>query len=468
MHQAERRATRGVPALVVGAPSSGTGKTTVALGLVAALRARGLVVGACKVGPDYLDTGYHATASGRPAANLDLWMSGEDGVRAAFGRAARGADVVVVEGVMGLFDGHRDGSPSSTADVARVLGAPVVLVLDASKSAASLGALALGFSTFDERVQLVGVIANRFRAGRERGPVERGLARAAVPALGWLPSAGDIALPERHLGLVLAEEDRARTERALASLGELVEAHVDVEALLRLASSAVAASDPPAAAAPRARIAVARDDAFAFYYEGSLAALEAAGAELVAFSPLRDAAPPDVDGLYLGGGYPELHAEALAANASMREAVRAAVLGGMPTYAECGGMMYLGEELMDAGGRAWPMAGALPLRTHMHERVQAVGYREGVLRADGVLGRAEERVRAHEFRYSTVERTGDSSAAYDVVDVRGESVAEGFASATLLASYLHLDLGGAPGLAGRFVDSCVAARAVTTTERRPA
>lgn len=462
-----------VPTIVIGASRSGEGKTTLALGLVAALRARGLTVGACKVGPDYLDAGHLTLAAGRPARNLDLWMCGEAGVREAFGKAAADADAVVVEGVMGLHDGRADGSPSSTVDVAHALGAPVLLALDASGASASLGAIGSGLAGFDPRVRVLGAVLGRFRTGRVRDPVARAFERAEIPVLGWLPPDPRAALPSRHLGLILAEEDRERTSAAIAAAAEIVEAHVDLDAVLAATGPGVRIDDAVDDRAPRAadpvRIGVARDEAFAFYYADNLEALEAAGGAIVPFSPLRDAAPPaDLDGLYLGGGYPELHAETLERNATMRAAVRAAVLGGLPTFAECGGMLYLGESLTGGDGRPRDMAGALPIRARMGERLAAVGYRETELLADCPLGRAGQTLRGHEFRYSHVERTGEAPAG---VTLQGR--ADGAATPTLFASYLHVHFAGNPRLARRFVETCRSARAErppepARCERRPA
>jgi len=448
----------------------------VTLGLASALQRRGMSVSVAKVGPDYLDTGWHQLASGGRARNLDVWTMGEDGVRAAYGTMARDADIVLVEGVMGLYDGDRAGAAEcSTADVARLLDAPVVLVVDALRAAASLAALALGFATFDPRVQVAGVVLNRFGEHRDRRAVQAAFERTGLPVLGWLPPDEAAALPSRHLGLVQAEEDRDAGLAAIERLGELVEAHCDVDALLALASSAPALPDAaPTWAALAAgaggagsnagvvpRIAVARDDAFAFYYADNLEALRDLGAEVVEFSPLADNALPEgVDGIYLGGGYPELFAGTLSDNASMRAAIADACSAGVPLYAECGGMLYLLESLADETGREFPMAGVLPARGRMAGRLQRLGYAEATLAASGVLGEAGTVVRGHEFRYSACEPDAGADPAWMI---GGEP--RGFSAGSVTASYLHLNFAGCPSVAAAFVESCRerAARRVDTT-----
>ncbi len=491
-----------MPRIVVAAPRSGEGKTTVALGIMAALRRRGLRVQGYKVGPDYLDTGYQQYAAGPAGRNLDLFMMGEDAVLEAV--AGADADVAVIEGVMGLFDGHRDGvTPTSTADVAARLRAPVVLVLDASRMAASAGAVALGFKSFDPAVDVAGVLLNRWNPSRSRVAVEAALARAGVPVLGYLPVAGDLELPSRHLGLVVADELGAEVAQVMDRLGEWVEEHADVDRLLALARSAPATPARPGAATaaedagssgsgaagaaappvpapvatPGPRIAVAWDAAFAFYYADNLALLRERGAELVFFSPLEAAELPVCDGLYLGGGYPELHAAGLSANEPLRRDVAAAIARGLPTYAECGGLLYLCESLTDLDGHSWPLVGAVPGRAAMHERLQGMGYREGVLAADSLLGPAGTTVRGHEFHYSTCEidrsgsagRTDSPSANCTDSTAAGrggcighpaylvDGAPEGYAAGDLFASYVHLHFAGYPALLDHWLERCRAA-----------
>jgi cobyrinic acid a,c-diamide synthase len=460
---AARTGGAGVPRVVIAAPRSGEGKTTVALGLMAALRGRGLRVQGFKVGPDYLDTGYQRYAADAGGRNLDLFMMGEEAVRAAV--ADTGADVAVIEGVMGLFDGHRDGvTPTSTADVAKRVQAPVVLVLDAAHLAASAGALALGFRTYDPEVDVAGVILNRWNPGRSVTAVEAALGRAGVEVLGYLPTADDAALPSRHLGLVVADELGAEVAKVMDRLGEHVEQHIDVARVLGIAAEAPAlpatsaagpsgadrsgaSAAPPAGAGPR--IAIAWDHAFAFYYADNLDLLRAHGAELVPFSPLAAAALPVCDGLYLGGGYPELHAAGLSANVPLRRELAAAIADGLPVYAECGGLLYLCEALEDLDGRTWPLVGAVPGRAAMHERLQGMGYRAAALFGDGLLGPAGAVVRGHEFHYSTCELDNAGRAAYLV-----DGTPEGYAAGDLFASYVHLHFAGYPERLEHWLERC--------------
>ena len=453
MSAAGRAAVVTVPRVVVAAPRSGEGKTTVALGLMAALRHRGLRVQGYKVGPDYLDTGYQRYAAGVPGRNLDLYMMGDDAVQAAL--AGSDADVAVVEGVMGLFDGHRDGvTPTSTAEVAKRLAAPVVLVIDAAHLSASVGAIALGFRTFDPELNVAGVILNRWSPRRSKDAVEAALSAVGVEVLGYVPTAGDVALPSRHLGLVVADELSVEASAVMDRLGEHMEQHVDIDRMLAIARGAPEAPAPPAAhaAGPAGavpRIAVAWDDAFAFYYADNLALLRAHGAKLVFFSPLEAAELPVCDGLYLGGGYPELHAEGLSANVALRRRLVAALAAGLPTYAECGGLLYLCESLTDLDGRTWPLIGSIPGRAAMHDRLQGMGYRDARLFSDSLLGPAGTAARGHEFHYSSCEVDNVRHAAYLV-----DGAPEGYAAGDLFASYVHLHFAGYPALLEHWLERC--------------
>jgi cobyrinic acid a,c-diamide synthase len=449
-----RAARASVPRLVIGAPRSGEGKTTVALGLMAALRRRGLDVQGYKVGPDYLDTGYQRYAAGRPGCNLDLFMMGAPAVRHALAGAP--ADIAVIEGVMGLFDGHRDGrTPASTADVARLLGAPVVLVIDASRLAASAGAIALGFATYDPRVRVAGVVLNCWNPTRSTNAVAASLERAGVEVLGYLPAGDDLELPSRHLGLVVADELSHEVEAVMERLAAHLEEHLDVERLLAIAAQAeaigaeAAPAAQPASQGPGPRVAVAWDEAFAFYYAANLALLRERGAELVFFSPLTAAELPPCDGLYLGGGYPELHAAALSANAALRRSLAAAISGGLPTYAECGGLLYLCDSLVDLEGKEWPLVGAVPGRGAMHGRLQGMGYREARLAGDCLLGEAGAVVRGHEFHYSSCLLGDPARAAYAL-----DGSPHGYAAGDLFASYIHLHFAGHPELLEHWLGRC--------------
>lgn len=441
--------------IVIAASRSGEGKTTVTVGLARALRDRGLRVATAKVGPDYLDTGWHQGATGVPARNLDIWMMGETGVRNAFDAASKDVDMVVIEGVMGLFDGHRlDPDATSTAAVARLLDAPVLLALDASRSATTLAAVAAGLARFDERLAVRGAVLNRFRESRERSAMLAAFERAAVPVLGWMPTDDTVAIESRHLGLTLASESDD-AESVVERAARLVSRWVDVDAVIEMARSA---SELPAVeprkwhkdGAGRPVIAVARDDAFAFYYPDNLEALERAGAQLVMFSPLSDATLPEgVSGVYLGGGYPELHAANLSGNASMLTAISRAADEGMPVFAECGGMLYLLESLTCANGVAHPMAGVLPAKAMMGGSLRRVGYVDAALASDCPLGGAGTRVHGHEFRYSECTPPHGDVPAFEI-----DGAGHGFVSGSVVASYVHLNFAGCPHVADAFVESC--------------
>lgn len=450
-----------IPRLVIAGTSSGVGKTTVAAAVIAALRARGLRVQAFKAGPDYIDPSHLGRAAGSPARNLDSWMLPPAALREVFHRAAAGADIAVVEGVMGLFDGRTGGGEAgSTAEIAKLLAAPVVVVLDIAKAGRSVAATALGFREFDRALRLAGFVLNR--AG-SRAHAE--LAASAVeqatglPVLGALHRDAAIAVEERHLGLVPEAEDPRGTERD-AHLAAAGEAGLDLDALLALARGAPPLEEPAASvfpATPRplvARLAVARDRAFSFYYPENLDLLEACGLELVPFSPLGGSALPDgVDGLYLGGGFPELYAAELAGNGSMVESIRAAVAAGMPVLAECGGLMYLSQAIVDQDGRRHAMVGAVPGSCIMEDRRVRLGYVTVRARARSLLLRPGEEVRGHEFHWSRLDTPPEEASAAFLVPGPPERL-EGFALSNLLASYVHFHFAAHPRMAERFVRAC--------------
>lgn len=442
------------PRLVVAGTHSGAGKTTIATGLMAALRARGVVVGAGKVGPDFIDPGYHALATGRPGRNLDPWMCGPELIGPLAGRAADGTDVLVVEGVMGLFDGAADGSPSSSADVAAALDAPVVLVVDCSSQAASVAALVHGFATFDPRIQLAGVVLNRLASDSHEAMVRRAIGAMPhpVPVVGALRRDERLAWRDRHLGLVPVAEHPDEVAAALEALAELIADCCDLDQVLALARSAapleVGAVPLPRRVGP-ARVAVAGGPAFTFQYPDNLEALEAAGAEIVPFDPLVDPAlPDDVDGLVVGGGFPEVMAAGLSTNEPLRRDVAARVAGGLVTWAECGGLLWLARSL-----DGHPMVGALAVTSAMTERL-TLGYRTVRQQVASPLGPAGTELRGHEFHYTD---TTPAGSALELTGRTGTTLA-GFASGTLLASYLHVHLAGQPALAEAFVAAAGARR----------
>lgn len=460
-----------IPRLVLAAPGTGQGKTTVAAALMRLLRDRGLRVAPFKAGPDYVDPSHHRAAAGRASRNLDGWLLPPDTLRALFRRAVTGdreADVAVVEGMMGLFDGRSATSDEgSTARTAKLLAAPVVLVLDAWTMARSAAAVVRGFHGFDPGLPLAGVVLNR-----AAGPGHFALCRDAivgetgVPVLGWLPADAALAVPERDLGLVLAGE----RPMDLDGLAERAAATLDVDALLAAARSAPplpGGPDPLPAPVVRGRavVAVARDAAFDFYYEDNLDLLRDLGAELRFFSPLADARLPEGAGaLYLGGGYPELHAARLAANGAMRAAVREFAAGGRPVYAECGGLMYLGEALVDAAGARHLMAGVVPGASVMRPR-PTLGYREVVALRDSPVARAGDAVRGHEFHYSVREAEA-GAAAYRRADGGGTEGVVAGPRGNVLASYLHLHFATEPRMAQRLV-SLAAGAGLASPARDP-
>jgi cobyrinic acid a,c-diamide synthase len=421
------------------------GKTTIATGLMAALRARGLTVASAKVGPDFIDPGYHALATGRPGRNLDAWMSGAGAVPGRAARAGAGADVLVVEGVMGLFDGAGDGTPSSTASVAALLGAPVVLVVDASAMSGSVAALVHGFSTYDDTVDVAGVVLNRVGSDGHEAMLRDALTPLGVPVLGVLRRDDGLVWRDRHLGLVPVVEQPAEAAAPLDRLTTTIARTVDLDAVLRVAQRA-AEVWADAVEVPRpvgsARIAVASGPAFSFVYPDNLEALAAAGAELVPFDPFDDPSLPDgVAGLYVGGGFPEVFADRLAANTRLLADVRAEVGRGLVTWAECGGLLWLTRSL---DGRA--LVGAIEADARMTDR-RTLGYRAVTVARANPVAPAGARLRGHEFHWSTVDPPG---SALDMGAGDG-SVRAGFASPTQFASYLHLHLGASPEVAERFV-----------------
>jgi cobyrinic acid a,c-diamide synthase len=441
-------------AILVAGTHSGVGKTTVALALMAALRQRGLAVQPFKVGPDFIDPGHHTVVCGRASRNLDTWMLSAEVVRRTFVEGARGADVAVVEGVMGLFDGKGPGDlRGSTADVARLLGLPVVLVVDAAGLAASVAALVKGFAEFDPGVRVAGVICNRVAGLRHYEYLEPAIRQhtRAVP-LGWLPRRPEWQIPERHLGLTTAE-DHAASPNCWEQLGATLAETVDLDRFLQLSKTA-AVEEPPVAwqqqrrnVTKSKRVAVARDAAFCFYYPENLELLADAGGEIVSFSPLSDRALPDgTELLYLGGGYPELHTAKLAANESLRESIVRFHRQGGTIYAECGGLMYCCRELVDKSGQCWPMLNLLPARVVMQDRRAALGYVGLRTTAPSPLGPLGTEARGHEFHYSRLEPLGPLTYAA-TLDTGRESRQDGLVAGNLYAGYAHLHFGSNPALA---------------------
>ncbi len=432
-----------VARLVVAAPSSGAGKTTVATGLMAALRMRGLTVSPHKVGPDYIDPGYHALATGRPGRNLDPVMVGEDLVAPLFLHGAAGADIAVVEGVMGLFDGRGATEHGSTAHVAHLLEAPVVLVVDASSQSRSVAALVHGFLTYDEDLDIAGVILNRVGSDRHEQVLREALERIA-PVLGVLRRDADVATPSRHLGLIPAAERTPEAVGTVERLGRVVAQGCDLDALLRIASTAGDLTaepwSPPITLAdgPRPVVALAGGAAFTFAYAGTTECLVAAGAEVVVVDPLRDEQLPErTAALVLPGGFPEVYAEQLTANRGFLDAVRGHLAAARPTYAECAGLLLLCTHLDGV-----EMIGHLQAQAQMTRRL-TLGYRTVVAHSASLVAPVGTMVVGHEFHRTTVEPRSGTRPAWQLED----GTFEGFADEDLVASYVHLHPAGVPSLA---------------------
>lgn len=440
---------------------SGVGKTTITLGLLAALRRRGLGVQPFKCGPDYIDPGHHALACGVPSRNLDTWMMGVDAVQVSYQRGVEGADVAVTEGVMGLFDGASStNTTGSTAHVCTLLDIPVVLVVNAKAMARSIAALVHGFATFEPELRIVGVIANRVGSERHAEILRESLKVANLPPLiGSIPTNERWSTEERHLGLLTASES-GRTDEWFDSLADGIETHLNLDKLLSLCR----AVRPSLSLQPRlglpakpagVRLGIARDEAFQFYYEDNLDLLRLCGVELVPFSPLHDSEiPPGLAGLYIGGGYPEVHAESLAANRTMREAVKSFADAGGHVYAECGGLMYLCESLCDQDGVVWDMCGVLPAVTKMEKRLRRLGYVEASALHDGLFGTTGVKVRGHEFHWSDIEhRSEQIEPMFGVKYTRSDKqVTSGIHYKNVFASYLHLHFGSNPAAVKCWVD----------------
>ncbi|WP_431045059.1 cobyrinate a,c-diamide synthase [Streptomyces sp. P1-3] len=475
-----------VPRLVIAAPASGSGKTTVATGLMAAFTEAGLAVSPHKVGPDYIDPGYHALATGRPGRNLDAYLCGPERIAPLFLHGAAGCDLALVEGVMGLYDGASGlGELASTAHVAKLLRAPVVLVVDASSQSRSVAALVHGFASWDPEVRLAGVILNKVGSDRHEALLRDALDGSGVPVLGALRRVQAVRAPSRHLGLVPVAERRADAVDSVAALAAQVRAGCDLEGLLALARSAPpltgAAWDPvaevrhadgghaegrrPEERQPKGQrtdgqrpeeqqpdgqrpvVAVAGGAAFTFSYAEHTELLTAAGAEVVGFDPLRDEKlPPGTGGLVIGGGFPEVYGPELSANEPLRAAVARLAASGAPIAAECAGLLYLARSL-DGN----PMCGVLPARARMTERL-TLGYREGVALTDNALAAAGTRARGHEFHRTTVEPGAGAEPAWGLV--HPERRVEGFVQGSVHASYLHVHWAATPATAARFAAAC--------------
>jgi cobyrinic acid a,c-diamide synthase len=438
-----------IPRIVVAGTHSGVGKTTVASGLMAALSSEGFRVVPFKVGPDFIDPSYHTLAAGRPGRNLDAFLSGPDLIGPLFSHGAQGADIAVIEGVMGLFDGKGGGDLASTAHVARLLQAPIVLVVDARAMARSVAAVVHGYTTFDPKSRVAGVVLNRVGSRVHETMLRDAVKPLGIPVLGVLRHDDDIQMPDRHLGLVPVAERREEAARSLDALGKVISRSLNLDSIVRLARSAGSLeAEPWSPESPDldrsegVRVAVATGPSFSFLYRENLELLEGAGAEVVIFDPTTEEdLPVGTDALYLGGGFPETYAEILSTNGRMRESVRAFAAGGCPVVAECGGLLYLVREL---DGHL--MCGVLDARAIMTDRL-TLGYREARALADSPLAERGANVRGHEFHYTAIETDGEARPAWDLIG-RGQ---EGFVAGGVHASYLHTHWAATPELPRRLV-----------------
>jgi len=459
--------------IVIAGTHSGCGKTTITLGLMTALKKRGLKVQPFKAGPDFIDAGLHRMVTGRPSRNLDLWMCGEEYVRDCFYRYSQDADMAIIEGVMGMYDGEY-----STARLAGLLNLPVILVVDAYGMAESAGAIVRGFVSYspihpftDSPIQIAGVVFNRVASENHFRRLKDSIQDVTV--LGYLPRNLDFEIPHRHLGLIVAEENPISQEN-LERLGDVVLQHIDIDLLVQASESSGWSNDGSGIPSSKLKtqnskppkIAVAYDRAFCFYYEDNLDLLKDAGAEIITFSPLSDSViPADADAVYIGGGYPELYAGELSGNISMLKSFGEWADSKRPIYAECGGLMYLSRGIYDPDGNFFPMAGIFSFETRMKKERAHLGYREILLKEDCILGRKGERLRGHEFHYSEmVDNSYESGVmSYELKNEKKprplncysllhDSRDEGYVFKNTLASYVHVHFGSNPCIAQSFVN----------------
>jgi len=438
------------PSFIISGTSSGSGKTTVALGLMAAFRKKGLAVQPFKCGPDFIDPGLHQLITGTVSRNLDLWMSGEQFTRSSFYHNSRNADLAIVEGVMGMFD----GGLSSSGSLSATLGIPGILVLDVRSMAESAAAIVKGFETIVPEAAPRGVILNRIASDRHLQLVSDAIRKhCRAEVLGYLPRSLEFEIPGRHLGLLTGDE-APLSPQAVRLLADTVAEHIDLDKILSLCRNVPAVDDNilPMAPDKLCRIGVARDKAFCFYYEDNFDLLRAAGAELVFFSPLTDARPPDnLDGIYLGGGYPELYARQLNENRTMRLAIAEWIENDGPVYAECGGFMYLTEGIVDHEGSFRQMVGAFPGRARMQEKRASLGYREVQTESPCCFGPPGTILRGHEFHYSSIDPMPEHIARIYAVN---NGTREGYAYRKVLGGYMHLHFGYSPQVVKEFVNFC--------------
>jgi cobyrinic acid a,c-diamide synthase len=448
---------------VIAGTGSGVGKTTMTIGLMAAFKRRGKIVQGFKCGPDYIDPTYHTAVTGRPSRNLDTWMLSHDTMREIYLRGSEGSDISVIEGVMGLYDGKDPlSNTGSTAEIATLLDAPVILIVNVQSMARSAAAVVLGYQKLDERVRIAGVIVNKCGSQGHYKIVKAAIEQeCGVPVVGWLGRDDQLDIPERHLGLVPAIE-RGELNPLFEHAANLVESGVDLDAIMALAEGAPDLTWPDTRLFTEAKqetgpaIAVARDAAFNFYYPENLDLLEQKGAKIVYFSPLSgQKVPLEADGLYIGGGFPEEFAADLASHEEAKEDLKERVSGGLPVFAECGGYMYLTRSITDRAGKTHSMAGLIPAKVKMQSKLAALGYREAKALTDCLLMEEGEVVRGHEFHYSSLTKDDENYPhVYETKGLRGAG-REGYCLGNLMAGYTHVHFASNPKVVDRFIARCM-------------
>ena len=452
--------------LVIAGTHSGSGKTTVSIGIMSALRKRGFSIQPFKVGPDFIDPGYHAQACGIPSRNLDGWMLDKKYNLETFLHHSRGKEISIIEGVMGLYDGYGGKSEEgSTAQIAKWLNSPVILVVDAKSIARSVAALVYGFEKFDTQVKIAGVILNRVGSVKHYKWLKDAIAeRCKAKVIGYLPSDTSIKIPERHLGLVTSKENSLKRD-FIQRITDLIGHFVDLSQLLNIASPIRRKELSPSRGSESkinqnsthsVRIGVAYDEAFCFYYRDNFDLLQKFGAELICFSPLRDKClPKELDGIYLGGGYPELFARDLNSNQVMRREIKRFAADGGIIYAECGGLMYLGNTIKDFDNNGFEMVGVFPFTTRMEKKLTDLGYYTVEVLKDNILSKKGDVIKGHQFRYSSLENISPSiRSVYRIRKGANEVRREGFTRKNVLASYVHIHFGSNINFARQFIDSC--------------
>ncbi|PJZ79090.1 cobyrinate a,c-diamide synthase [Leptospira neocaledonica] len=448
-----------IPRILISGTGSGTGKTTFTIALTKALQAKGLKVSVFKCGPDYLDPGYHSFVTGKNCQNLDGWLMGKESVISSFVGASQGSDISIIEGVMGLFDGHSPNSDAgSTAEIAKWLQVPTIVSIDASGMAATFSAIASGIKNYDPQVPIQGFFANFLGSKSHLSIIET--ASIPLPVLGGFPKSYEYSFPERHLGLHSAGPD-ILTEEKLSFWQNLTEEWLDLEKVLEIANSAPPILSPgQSKIQPKTkdcRIGIAFDEAFHFYYEDNFKKLREEGAELVFFSPLKDTKLPEVDGLYFGGGYPEIFADLLANNKNLIQDIKNFANSKKPIYAECGGLMYLSSEIQNIEGQCFPMVGLIPGKAIMGPKLKSLGYVEAYTERRTILGEAGIRFRGHQFRYSDliIENEDELLFSYHIRKRKSEqSTREGYTVSNVLASYVHAHWASNPEIPKNFIASC--------------